>query len=108
MLSLELTHWDPYCHTLDIKNGLLFAEGGVSLQLHRRDAALSGCVFTVGHCSIPPGSPSLYHADGGGPVSTTQRTLGGTDSFLGEHRSGGRSDIGGSVGMEGSGTGVKL
>ena len=26
-------------HTLDIKNGLLFTEGGVSLQLHHRDAA---------------------------------------------------------------------
>ena len=26
-------------HTLDIKNGLLFTERGVSLQLHRRDAA---------------------------------------------------------------------
>ena len=26
-------------HTLDIKHGLLFTEGGVSLQLHRRDAA---------------------------------------------------------------------
>ena len=35
-------------HTLDIKNGLLFTEGGVSLQLHRRDAALSGHVFTMG------------------------------------------------------------
>ena len=34
-------------HTLDIKNGLLFTEGGVSLQLHRMDAALSGHVFTV-------------------------------------------------------------
>ena len=43
-------------HTLDIKNGLLFTEGGVSLQQHRRDAALSGHVFTVGHCSIPPHS----------------------------------------------------
>ena len=42
-------------HTLDIKHGLLFTEGGVSLQLHRRDAALSGRVFTVGHCSIPTG-----------------------------------------------------
>ena len=41
-------------HTLDIKNRLLFTEGGVSLQLHRMDAALSGCVFTVEHCSIPP------------------------------------------------------
>ena len=29
-------------HMMDIKNGLLFTEGGVSLQLHRRDAALSG------------------------------------------------------------------
>ena len=28
-------------HTLDIKNGLLYTEGGVSLQLHRMDAALS-------------------------------------------------------------------
>ena len=35
-------------HTLDIKNGLLFTEGGVSLQLHCKDAALSGRVFTVG------------------------------------------------------------
>ena len=35
-------------HTLDIKHGLLFTEGGVSLQLHHRDAALSGRVFTVG------------------------------------------------------------
>ena len=41
-------------HTLDIKNGLLFAQGGASLQLHRRDSALSGRVFTVGHSSIPP------------------------------------------------------
>ena len=31
-------------HTLDIKNGLLFTEGGASLQLHRRDSALSGRV----------------------------------------------------------------
>ena len=35
-------------HTLDIKNGLLFANGGASLQLHRRDSAISGRVFTVG------------------------------------------------------------
>ena len=40
-------------HTLDIKNGLLFMDGGISLQLHRIDTALSGRVFTVGHCSIP-------------------------------------------------------
>ena len=32
-------------HTLDIKNGLLFANGGASLQLHRRDSALSGRVY---------------------------------------------------------------
>ena len=35
--------------SVDIKNGLLFTEGGVSLQLHRMDTALSGRVFTVGH-----------------------------------------------------------
>ena len=34
-------------HNLDIKNGLLFTEGGASLQLHRRSDALSGRVFTV-------------------------------------------------------------
>ena len=48
-------------HTLDIKHGLLFTEGGVSLQLHHRDTALSGCVFTVGHCSIPPYSEAVLH-----------------------------------------------
>ena len=48
-------------HTLDIKNGLLFTEGGASLQLHQRDSALSGCVFTVGHCSIPPYSEAVLH-----------------------------------------------
>ena len=56
-------------HTLDIKNGLLFMEGGVSLQLHRRDAALSGCIFTVGHCSIPPHSEAVFHC--------TTHTVGG-------------------------------
>ena len=35
-------------HTMDMKNGLLFTEGGASLQLHRRNDALSGHVFTVG------------------------------------------------------------
>ena len=49
-------------HTLDIKNDLLFTEGGgASLQLHRRDSALSGRVFTVGHCSIPPYSEAVLH-----------------------------------------------
>ena len=56
-------------HTLDIKNGLLFTEGGVSLQLHKRDAALSGRVFTVGHCSVPPHSEAVLHC--------TTRTVGG-------------------------------
>ena len=48
-------------HTLDINKRLLFTEGGVSLQLHRRDAALSGRVFMVGHCSIPPCSEAVLH-----------------------------------------------
>ena len=55
-------------HTLDIKKGLLSTEGGVSLQLHRRDAALSGRVFMVGHCSIPPCSEAVLHC--------TTRTVG--------------------------------
>ena len=56
-------------HTLDINKGLLFTEGGVSLQLHRRDAALSGRVCMVGHCSIPPCSEAVLHC--------TTRTVGG-------------------------------
>ena len=58
-------------HTLDIKNGLLFTEGGFSLQLDRRNDSLSGRVFTVGHCSVPPYSEVVLHctvptAGGGG------------------------------------------
>ena len=56
-------------HTLDIKNGLLFANGGASLQLHRRDSALSGRVFTVGNSSIPPYSEAVLHCS----VRTTGR-----------------------------------
>ena len=52
---------DVLPHTLDIKNGLLFTEGGASLQLHRRDSALSGRVFTVGHCSVQPYSEAVLH-----------------------------------------------
>ena len=48
-------------HTLDIRNGLLFTEGGASLQLHRRDSALSGRVCMVGHCSVPPYSEAVLH-----------------------------------------------
>ena len=48
-------------HTLDIKNRLLFVQGGASLQLHRKDSALSGRVFTVGHSSIPPYSEAVLH-----------------------------------------------
>ena len=31
------------------------------LQLHRKDSALSGRVFTVGHSSIPPYSEAVLH-----------------------------------------------
>ena len=48
-------------HTLDIKNGLLLANGGASLQLHRRDSALYGRVFTMGHSSIPPYLEAVLH-----------------------------------------------
>ena len=96
-------------HTLDIKNGLLFTEGGVSLQLHRRDAALSGRVFTVGHCSIPPHSEAVLHCTTwtvGGRSLPPSGLLGGTDSFFRVHMPSGRADTGGPVRMEGSGTGV--
>ena len=56
-------------HTLDINNGLLFTDGGISLPLHRIDTALSGRAFTVGHCSIPPYSEAVLHC--------TMRTVGG-------------------------------
>ena len=56
-------------HTLDMKNGLLFTEGGASLKLHCRNDALSGRVFTVGHCSLPPYSEAVLHC--------TVRTAGG-------------------------------
>ena len=56
-------------HTLDIENGFLFTEGGVSLQLHRMDAALSGRVFTVGYCSISSYFEAVLHC--------TPRTVGG-------------------------------
>ena len=48
-------------HTLDINNGLLFTEGGALLQLQRRDAALTGRVFTVEHCSVPPKSNQIIY-----------------------------------------------
>ena len=73
-------------HTLDIKNGLLFAQDGASLQLHRKDSALSGRVFTVGHSSIPPyprpgrgdvrriGPTAVEHTEGGGTTSVPRAT----------------------------------
>ena len=64
-------------HTLDIKNGLLFAKGGASLQLHRKDSSLSGRVFTVGHSSIPPYSEAVLHCS----VRTTGGLLEGLTLF---------------------------
>ena len=46
-------------HTLDIKNCLLLTEGG--LLSNCTDGALSGRVFTVGHCSVPPYSEAVLH-----------------------------------------------
>ena len=98
-------------HTLDIKNGLLLTEGGVSLQLHRRDTALSGRVFTVGHCSIPPHSEAVLHCTThtvGGRSLPPSGLLEGLTVFFREHRLSGRPDVGGSIGMEGPCVGVKL
>ena len=61
-------------HTLDIKNGLLFTEGGVSLQLHKNDIALSRRVFIVGDSSIPPYSEAVLHC--------TICTVGGRPMFF--------------------------
>ena len=96
-------------HTLDIRNGLLFMEGGVLLQLHRRDAALSGCIFTVGHCSIPPHSEAVLHCTTrtvGGRSLPPSGLLEGLTFFVGKYRPGGRPDIGGPIGMEGPCVGV--
>ena len=87
-------------HTLDIKNDLLFAEGGASLQLHRRDSALSGRVFTVGHCSVPLYSEAILHC--------SVRTTGGRrmpPSGLLIYRLDCGQNTGGPVSMESTGPG---
>ena len=88
-------------HTLDIKNGLLFTEGGVLLQLHHRDASLSGCVSKVGHCSIPPHSEAVLHCTTstvGGRSLPPSGLLEGLTFFFGKYRPGGRPNTGGSIG----------
>ena len=74
-------------HTLDIKNGLLFAQGGASLQLHQRDSALSGRVFTVDHSSIPPYLEAVLHCSvrtNGGRALPSSRLLEGLTLFAEE------------------------
>ena len=96
-------------HTLDIKKGLLFTDGGVSLQLHRRDAALSGRVFTVGHCSIPPYSEAVLHCTTrtvGGRSLPSSGLLEGLTVFCGKYGPGGRPDASGPVGMEIASAGI--
>ena len=41
-------------HTLDMNNGLLFTEGGASLQLHRRNDALSAACSQLDIVLFPP------------------------------------------------------
>ena len=97
-------------HTLDIKNGLLFANGGASLQLHRKDSALSGRVFTVGHSSIPPYSEAVLHCS----VRTTggrtpiQWPAGGVDAIRGGYRPYCGQNSGRPIQVEGSSPGVKF
>ena len=99
-------------HTLDIKNGLLFTQGGASLQLHRRDSALSGRVFTVGHSSIPPYSEAVLHCSvrtTGGRALPSSGLLEGLTLFAEE--TGlivGRTFLGRPLRMEGSCPGVKF
>ena len=72
-------------HTLDIKNGFLFTEGGALLQLLRSSDALSGRVFTVGHCSVPPYSEAVLHCTvrtAGGRIKPSSGLLEGLTVFL--------------------------
>ena len=99
-------------HTLDIKNGLLFAQGGVSLQLHRKDSALSGRVFTVGHSSIPPYSEAVLHCSvrtTGGRGLPSSGLLEGLTLFAGDTGLiGGIRTSGRPLRMESSCSGVKF
>ena len=95
-------------HTLDIKNGLLFTEGGASLQLHRQDSALSGRVFTVGHCSIPPYSEVVLHCSVRTTGGRQMPYSGGTHTIRREYRSDCEQKSGGSVVMESSGPRIKF
>ena len=93
-------------HTLDIKNGLLFTHGGVSLQLHRRDAVLSGRVFIVGHCSVPPYSEAVLHCSvrtAGGRLMPSSGLLEGLTVFCRKHKSRRRQNSSRSISVEGSG-----
>ena len=98
-------------HTLDIKNGLLFAQGGASLQLHRKDSALSGRVFTVGHSSIPPYSEAVLHCSGpnyrrsGTPI---QWPTGGIDAVRRRYRPYRGQNSGRPIQVEGSSPGVEF
>ena len=61
-------------HTLDIKNGLLFTEGGggVAPATSERCCIVRTCLHggTLLYSTTLRGSPSLYHTDGGRPVIT--------------------------------------
>ena len=48
-------------HTLDIKNGLLFTEGGFAPTTPTRLCCIRSHVFMVGHCSVPPYSEAVLH-----------------------------------------------
>ena len=81
----------------------------MSLQLHCRDAALSGRVFTVGHCSIPPYSEAVFHCTTrtvGGRSMPPSGLLEGLTVFFRKHGPGSRPDAGGPVGMEGPSLGI--
>ena len=70
--------------TLDIKNGLLFTDGGVSLQLHR---IVGPCFhrWTLFDTTILRGSASLHHANSERPAHVLQRIIGRTYIICGEY-----------------------
>ena len=92
-------------HTLDIKHWLLFTEGSVSLQLHRRDAALSGRVFTARFHHIQRQFFTVPTRTVGGRSMSSSELL---EGFLREHRPGSGPDTGGPIGMEGASADFKF
>ena len=118
--SAQLTSCSPeyWVHHIGRKKALSAAlqlqhdaQGGASLQLHRRDSALSGRVFTVGYSSIPPYSEAVLHCSvrtTGGRALPSSGLLGGIDPIRRGDRPHCGKNFGRPLRVEGSCLGVKF